>query len=216
MPIGMPAPCRTRSDRSSFRLAAGCSRPGSRMGERTTQQHFSKKGLRTTSVETGAPPDTRQAGVPLQPDRLADLAAGFNSFQRESSDLAATMDSLVAKVSAVRAWFPLAENGKDIDQVRAFIDEVMASIAELNLALVKCHWVKCLEITTFLLAHNDTRRLSSVTIDILRLPREYEIAVAEALLFRKNWRQARNPFAYLHFVARKIHANLNYWPLVMN
>lgn len=164
------------------------------MGERTTQQHFSKKGLRTTSVETGAPPDTRQAGVPLQPDRLADLAAGFNSFQRESSDLAATMDSLVAKVSAVRAWFPLAENGKDIDQVRAFIDEVMASIAELNLALVKCHWVKCLEITTFLLAHNDTRRLSSVTIDILRLPREYEIAVAEAASVPEKLASGQKPF----------------------
>jgi hypothetical protein len=66
-------------------------------------------------------------------------------------------------------------------------------------------WRRCLlNLVTESLQHIDAKRLKWVTIDILRLPADHLLAVAEAL-FERKWQTAADPFAYVSTVARRIH-----------
>ena len=66
-------------------------------------------------------------------------------------------------------------------------------------------WRSCLlSLLTESLPEIDEKRLEWVTINVLRLPADHLLAVAEAL-FERKWQTAADPFAYVSTVARRIH-----------
>ena len=181
-----------------------------------TQEELSITSLSTANIDTSASGNVTQPGkprcyVPIIREHYDRLFAALGAASERSKDLLKDLKDLQAalqviqeRISGMQCLSPeqLEDTRREVGaSVRSFLAEVRSFPAEVS----KANKILPLEIMAFQLAYDDSGRLAVVTTNLLGFPMAYKFAVAEALLYCKRWRQARDPVAYLCWVVSKVY-----------